>query len=151
MTNTKPLDIAAINAILFDAGKSLDQARGALGNGDSTTALNRLSNSLAAITTAMKGIRGEDRRRVSLTENETKLLRAILKSEYHNGGMPEAERVGSENGAVWVDCLWGFEGKAKFGGVMASLTKKGLAGTDGECAWLTAEGYAAVKATEVAA
>jgi hypothetical protein len=40
--------------------------------------------------------------------------------------------------------LWGFEGRAKFGGVMASLTKKGLAQTDGECAWITETGFAAV-------
>jgi len=53
----KTLDVANVNAILADAEKSISQARGALGNADTTMALNRLSNSLAAIMRAMKDIR----------------------------------------------------------------------------------------------
>ena len=55
----KTLNIADVNAKLADAEASISQARGDLGRGDSTTALNRLSNSLAAIVRAMKDIRGE--------------------------------------------------------------------------------------------
>lgn len=78
---------------------------------------------------------------LNLTDNERALLKAILNSEYHDSVRDEA-KIGNP---VWVDCLWGFEGKAKFGGTMASLSKKGLAATDGECAWLTADGYIAAK------
>lgn len=78
----------------------------------------------------------------NLTENETLLLKAILHSEFHDS-------VAIENrarNAVWVDCIWG---KKKFGGTMASLAKKGLANTDGECCWLTETGLtAAIKAIE---
>ena len=73
------------------------------------------------------------------TENEDKLLVAILNSEYHITS-DLTQRHGSANAAIWVDCVWGFEGKSKFGGTMASLAKKGLAATDGECCWLTEDG-----------
>lgn len=88
---------------------------------------------------------------VKVTENERKLLRGILKSEYHNGADETKENRTGQRHAVWVDCIWGFEGKRGFGGVMASLTKKGLAGTDGEGCWLTEAGYDLITADTVTA
>lgn len=70
----------------------------------------------------------------NLTENEKALIRAIGHSEFGNG------QICGPGNPTWVDCVWGFEGKKKFGGVMASLQKKGLAQTDGECCWLTDAG-----------
>lgn len=73
--------------------------------------------------------------KINLTENEKALLIAIRDSEYNDD---------HQLAAVWVNCLWGFEGTKKFGGVMASVSTKGLAKTDGECAWLTELGLATV-------
>lgn len=71
--------------------------------------------------------------KVSITEGEKGLLVAILDSEYHDGRDPVDD-------PVWVDCLWGWSGKAKFPGTMASLVRKGLADTDGETCSLTQAG-----------
>ena len=68
---------------------------------------------------------------VQLTDNEKALLKAIITSEYNDG---------TGLASVWVDCLWGFEGKKKFGGVMASLAKKHLAWTDGKGCAVTQKG-----------
>lgn len=72
---------------------------------------------------------------MELTANEKALILAIRDSEYNDN---------RDTSPVWVNCIWGFQGKAKFGGTMASLTKKGLAGTDGETAWLSKEALALV-------
>lgn len=77
-----------------------------------------------------------------ITERESKLLKAIYSSEYHDSNRG-ADRI---NNAVWVDCIWGFEGKKSFGGIMAGLTKKGLADTDGEGTWITRAGFELLKA-----
>jgi hypothetical protein len=53
------LNIAEVNASLADAEKAIEQARGALGNGDSTEALNRLSRAFAIVSGSMKTIRGD--------------------------------------------------------------------------------------------
>jgi hypothetical protein len=76
---------------------------------------------------------------ITITENERALLIAILNSEYN--GADGTDRIGNP---VWVNCLNGFSNKTKFGGVMASASKKGLAATDGETCWITAEGYEAI-------
>lgn len=73
---------------------------------------------------------------MDITPNEKALILAIRDSEYNDD---------HDTSPVWVNCIWGFQGKAKFGGTMASLTKKGLAGTDGETAWLAPEALALVK------
>lgn len=73
---------------------------------------------------------------MNITAMERKLLLAIRDSEYNDSD--------NKLSPVWVNCLWGFEGKRHFPGVMSSLSKKGLAGTDGECCWLTARGLALV-------
>ena len=56
----KTLDVASVNALLADAEKSISQARGALGNGDSITAFNRLSHAVAIIKRAKNDIREEE-------------------------------------------------------------------------------------------
>jgi len=73
----------------------------------------------------------------NLTENELKLMLAIRDSEYNDDGAMETPRRSSP---VWVNCIWGFEGKKKFGGVMGSLSTKGLAVSDGETCHLTKAG-----------
>lgn len=78
---------------------------------------------------------------MTITENERKLMIAIRDSEYQEYDPDDPE---SGKDRVWVDCMWGFEGKKKFGGVMASLSVKGFAGTDGETCWLTDAGLAAI-------
>lgn len=65
---------------------------------------------------------------VTLTDNEKQLILAIRDSEYNDS--PD------KTAAVWVDCLWGWEGTRKFPGVMASLVKKSLAWSDGEACGL---------------
>lgn len=70
----------------------------------------------------------------TITENEKELLIAIRDNEFHDGNHPV------ENW-VWVDCIHGFADKKKFGGTMASICKKGLAKTDGECCTITQEGF----------
>lgn len=75
-----------------------------------------------------------------MTKNERDLLVAIYLSEFNDG---------SHTAPVWVNCLWEFEGSRSFGGVMASLTKKGLAETDGECAWLTKAGVEKVESEKL--
>jgi hypothetical protein len=74
---------------------------------------------------------------VILTEKESALLVAIYKSEFNDA---------THKAWVWVDCLWGFESKKLFGGVMASLTKKELVLTDGEVCCLTDAGLATMQA-----
>lgn len=76
---------------------------------------------------------------MNVTENELDLLRAIRDSEYHDGRDPVDDDV-------WVDCLHGWSDTRKFPGTMASLIKKGLARTDGECCSLTQAGFDAVGA-----
>lgn len=75
-----------------------------------------------------------------LTENERGLLLAIRHSDYHDGRDP----VGNP---VWVETSCEGYGTSA-GGVMASLTTKGLAGTDGEACWITQAGIDALDATE---
>jgi hypothetical protein len=73
-----------------------------------------------------------------LTANEINLLAAILRNEFHDGCPPV-------DNPIWVDCIDGWSDTAKFGGVMASLTKKGLAGTDGESCWISQAGFDAIQ------
>lgn len=82
---------------------------------------------------------------MKLTEKETKLLKAIMNSEYRSGDPTKYRDAGLE--PVWVDCIWGFEGKRAYGGVMASLCKKGLVETDGETVTLTEAGLDAALAS----
>jgi hypothetical protein len=61
MENTSPqLDIAAMNAALADAEKSITQARGDLASGDPATALDRLMRSFAVLKRTMKQIEGRN-------------------------------------------------------------------------------------------
>lgn len=77
----------------------------------------------------------QELRKINITANERKLILAIRDSEYNgDGGLAP----------VWVNCMWGWYGKRIFSGVMSSLVKKGLAGSDGECCWLTKKGLDAV-------
>ncbi len=70
-----------------------------------------------------------------LTELELKALKAIATSEYGEG--------------VWINCIWGFEGKERqLGGLISSLSRKGVlnivgGGTDDAYVVLTDEGKAA--------
>ena len=64
-------------------------------------------------------------------------LTAIRDDQYHDGHDPINNRVWT-----WSPCD-GF-GKSA-GGIMASLVKKGLAGTDGETCWITQEGFDSIK------
>ncbi len=84
----------------------------------------------------------------NLTENEKALLIAIVESEYQSTGGQIENTIGV---GVWTSCVWGFCGKAQFGGIMASLVKKGLAHSD-DCGrdstvWIKAAGVEALKAT----
>jgi len=83
---------------------------------------------------------------MTITDQEFKLLRSINNSEYHSAE-PDAEKRAQE--PVWVDCIWAFEGRRAFSGVMSSLSKKGLAKTDGECCWLTPKGFAVLQGAVV--
>lgn len=74
----------------------------------------------------------------NLTSNERELLIAIRDNEFHDGNHPVNEYV-------WVDCIWGWEGTSKYAGTMASLVKKQLAKTDGECCCITQAGFDAVR------
>jgi len=89
----------------------------------------------------------------TITEYEAKLLTAIFESNFHDGA-PEADH------AVWLDVTMDESGlsEASRGGVMASLVRKGLAGTEGfvsdpgsqhendACCWITQEGIEALGA-----
>jgi hypothetical protein len=74
---------------------------------------------------------------MNLTEKEIDLLTAMRDSEYHDGRHPV-------EGATWVDCLRVSFPASGIGGVMASLTQKGLAWTDGEACSVTQEGFDAI-------
>jgi hypothetical protein len=74
----------------------------------------------------------------AITENERNLLIAIRDSEYQDASNPV-------NNPVWVNCIWGWADTKKYPGTMASLAKKGLAKTDGECCSITQAGFDAVK------
>ena len=76
----------------------------------------------------------------TITANETQLLTAIRDSEYHDGRDPIGD-------PIWVDCACEGFGRSA-GGIMASLVRKGLADTDGECCWITEEGMAALAPAE---
>jgi hypothetical protein len=67
---------------------------------------------------------------MKITENEKGLLIAIVTSEYGDWATDP----------VWVNCLWGWSETRKFPGVMASLVRKSLAKSDGECCCLTDAG-----------
>lgn len=84
---------------------------------------------------------------MSITKNEADLLRNIAENQYTdvNGARPHSI---NDVGAIWSNCL-----NAPFApvdiapksipGIMSSLVQKGLAKSDGETVWLTAEGFAA--------
>lgn len=82
-----------------------------------------------------------------VTQNEKSVLRALLTNDFtaHNGGIP-AEYGRAIEWAVWSDCIEdaaeppAVSGKA-LSGVCGSLVQKGLAGSDGECIWLTEAGF----------
>lgn len=77
-----------------------------------------------------------------VTQNEYKVLRAILRNNFHN--MSGAWTIGSE---IWSDCIndsqepSGIEGKT-LSAVVSSLSQKGLVKKFGpDVVALTAEGY----------
>jgi hypothetical protein len=74
---------------------------------------------------------------VAVTANELALLEAIYNSEFHDG----ISGAGRIKNSVWLDCIWGFSGTPKFGGIMSSLSKKGLASSYEDVCWITALGY----------
>ncbi len=74
---------------------------------------------------------------MTITKNERSLLVAIRDNEFMDGNDPV-------NHYVWVNCIWGWEGTRKFPGTMASLVKKGLAKSDGECCCITQSGFDAI-------
>lgn len=76
-----------------------------------------------------------------LTENEKLLLDNIIRNEYTSG------RRGP-NVHTWADCLDYSPNRIpskSVPGIMASLSKKGLAQTDGEVCFATEAGFAAWK------
>jgi hypothetical protein len=73
----------------------------------------------------------------TITDNERSLLVAIRDNEFQDGRNPV-------NNPVWVNCIYEWDGKPAYGGVMASLVKKGLAETDGETCSITQKGFDAV-------
>jgi len=77
----------------------------------------------------------------NLTANEMEALKAIFECEYHDGCAPE-QRI---NNAVYVWACNPFRSQRSFSGTMASLSKKGLANTDGECCWITRAGFEALR------
>lgn len=81
-----------------------------------------------------------------LTDLEAKMLVAIRDSEYRSGGPIADVEVWND---TTMDAFAKFSGKrSAAGGVMASLTTKGLAGTSGsgreDCCWITEAGLAAI-------
>lgn len=84
---------------------------------------------------------------LNLTDLEAKMLVAIRDSEYRDGGKIAYVEVWND---TTMDTFAKFSGKrSAAGGVMASLTAKGLAGTSGsgreDCCWITEAGLAAIK------
>ncbi|MCK4260819.1 MAG: hypothetical protein KAX49_17715 [Halanaerobiales bacterium] len=78
---------------------------------------------------------------VNITKLERKVLLAIVDNEYH-----DFYGKATVNQPVWVFSVSYDVGETKiFSDVMSSLIKKGLAGTDGDCCWVTAEGFEAVE------
>lgn len=91
--------------------------------------------------------------KITITDKEMAMLKAILNNEYYNGEAPTVEnRVGGENGQ-WTPNP--FNNKKTCGGVCASLSKKGLAGFDDfngqdtPIAWLTQAGFDIVMPKQV--
>ena len=79
---------------------------------------------------------------MTMTALETKILLAVLNSEYHDA-TPKAQRAGNP---IWRDCVARNHGEA---GVMASLIKKGLIyHANDECVALSKEGLEAALAAE---
>lgn len=82
---------------------------------------------------------------IHVTHNEMAVLRSVLNNFYLDS--TEGEAV--INNGVWSNCIndsdtpSGIEGKA-LSGVVSSLVKKGLLGTNGESVYLTRPGYEAV-------
>lgn len=93
--------------------------------------------------------------KISVTENERKLLELIRDSEYHDGENPVDH-------SVWTNVISGyFGGTKKMSGVASSLVKKGLAVfenygygakemKEGVC-WITQKGFDAIKEGKQAA
>lgn len=83
------------------------------------------------------------------TDLEIKVLTAVLHNYFHDG----AQDFDKINGYVWSNCIndsdkpSGIEGK-QLSGVVASLCRKKLLNSDGECVALTKEGYDIAKAVE---
>ena len=74
----------------------------------------------------------------TITKLEEKVLKAIRDNEYQDG--VTADFV--VNNPVWVFSVsYDVGGTKVFSGVMSSLTKKNLAGTDKETCWITKEGF----------
>lgn len=72
-----------------------------------------------------------------VTDLERDIMRAILLQDHRDGRDARAQ--------IWVDCILDKAELAKrssLGGVMTSLKRKGIADSDGECAWLTDAGIA---------
>jgi hypothetical protein len=77
---------------------------------------------------------------MKVTANELLVLEAILNSEYQNSDQPD-ELAGNP---VWTSHVNPFKSKPTFSGVVSSLCKKGLIGSqkdiEGDIIWLTQEG-----------
>ncbi len=84
---------------------------------------------------------------VAITDNEKRVLRAILTNCFHDGTQGEDKITNP----VWSNCIndadepSGLEGKS-LSGVCGSLAQKGMIGTNDECIWLTKAGYDAATA-----
>ena len=99
-----------------------------------------------AVQTVCNVLRDErDEPTTTTTEKERDLLQAIYFDQYHVAADPVDERVWT-----WSPCE---DFGTSAGGIMASLVKKGLAGTEGhgkdDCCWITRAGADAI-ANEVA-
>jgi hypothetical protein len=71
-----------------------------------------------------------------LTAKELEALTAIYEYKYHNNNeLPPEKRI---NNAIYI-CACNYLRNCT--GIIASLSKKGLAGTDGEFCWITRAGY----------
>jgi hypothetical protein len=95
----KTSTVGEINAALFEAERTIGQARGALGNGDSATALSRANRALATLQRAIKDIQPAEHRKFRVIDLESDELRGVYDTLEEARGCVAYDRLRAY--AIW--------------------------------------------------
>lgn len=83
------------------------------------------------------------------SQNQITVLRSILTNDFttFNGGIPsDGYKFNEDDFQVWSNCIQDSSERdcptgRKLSSICSTLVQAGLAGSDGECIWMTKAGY----------